>query len=97
MSTVIRTFWAVLCLSFCGFSTAADKNADTGTTQPNIVFLLSDDQRPDTIAALGNPIIKTPHLDQLVKAGTSFTRAVCANPICTPSRAEILSGCQWFS
>jgi len=64
---------------------------------PNVLFLLTDDQRPDTIAALGNPHINTPHLDGLVKAGTSFTRATCAYPICTPSRAEILSGCDTFT
>jgi arylsulfatase A-like enzyme len=63
---------------------------------PNILFLLTDDQRPDTIAALGNDVIQTPHLDRLVREGVAFTRAVCANPICTPSRAEILSGCNGF-
>ena len=36
--------------------------------RPNILFLLSDDQRPDTIAALGNEIIQTPHIDSLVKS-----------------------------
>ena len=60
--------------------------------RPNILLLVSDDQRPDTIAALGNPLIKTPSLDRLVREGTSFTRAICANPICTPSRAELLTG-----
>lgn len=63
---------------------------------PNILFLLSDDQRPDTIHALGNEIIQTPNLDGLVKQGTTFTRATCGNPICTPSRAEIMSGCSGF-
>lgn len=61
--------------------------------QPNILLLVSDDQRPDTIAALGNPIIQTPSLDRLVRRGSVFTRAICANPICTPSRAELLTGC----
>jgi arylsulfatase A-like enzyme len=60
--------------------------------RPNIVFLLADDLRPDTIAALGNPIIKTPHLDSLVRRGTAFARAVSAYPICGVSRGEILSG-----
>ncbi len=62
----------------------------------NVVFLLADDQRPDCIRALGNPLIHTPHLDRLVQGGTAFTRAICANPICTPSRAEILTGCSGF-
>lgn len=60
--------------------------------QPNVLFLLSDDQRPDTIHALGNDFIQTPNLDKLVHAGSAFTRATCGNPICTPSRAEIMSG-----
>ncbi len=64
--------------------------------RPNVLFLLTDDQRPDTIAALGNEHIQTPNLDRLVRRGTAFTRAVCANPICTPSRAEILTGCSSF-
>ena len=48
--------------------------------------------RPDAIAALGNRQIRTPHLDALVRAGTVFRQATCANPICVPSRAEMLSG-----
>jgi arylsulfatase A-like enzyme len=64
---------------------------------PNVVFLLADDQRPDTIAALGNKVIHTPHLDSLVRDGTTFTRATCANPLCVPSRAEILTGCSGFT
>ena len=64
--------------------------------RPNVLLLVSDDQRSDTIAALGNNVIRTPHLDQLVREGTAFTRATCGNPICTPSRAEILSGCSSF-
>lgn len=69
---------------------------EAGAKRPNILFLLSDDQRPDTIAALGNPVIKTPHLDRLVREGTTFTRATCAHPLCFPSRAEILTGTTGF-
>ncbi len=63
---------------------------------PNILFLISDDQRPDTISALGNKIIRTPNLDSLVRGGTAFTRAVAAYPICHASRAEILTGTSAF-
>jgi arylsulfatase A-like enzyme len=63
---------------------------------PNVLVLVADDQRPDTIAALGNSVIQTPNLDRLVREGSVLTRAVCANPICTPSRAEILTGCSGF-
>jgi arylsulfatase A-like enzyme len=66
------------------------------TAPKNIVFLFSDDQRADTIAALGNKHIKTPNLDQLVRAGTAFTRAYCMGArqgaVCVPSRAMLLTG-----
>jgi arylsulfatase A-like enzyme len=62
-----------------------------------VLLIVSDDQRPDTIAALGNPHIETPHLDALVRAGTAFTRAVSPNPICICARAELLSGCTSFT
>ena len=64
--------------------------------RPSILLIVTDDQRPDTIAALGNPHIQTPHLDKLVRGGLSFTRATCAHPLCYPSRAELLTGCTGF-
>jgi arylsulfatase A-like enzyme len=60
--------------------------------QPNILWYCTDQQRFDTIGALGNPFVKTPTLDQLVAKGTTFTRAYCQSPICTPSRASFMSG-----
>lgn len=62
----------------------------------NIIVLLSDDQRFDTISALGNKDIITPNLDFLVKNGTTFTQAHVmgglSGAICQPSRAMILTG-----
>ena len=64
--------------------------------RPNVVFIFADDQRADTIAALGNPVIKTPNLDRLVKRGVAFTRAYMQGgnqgATCVPSRAMLLSG-----
>lgn len=68
----------------------------TAEEQPNLLLIVSDDQRPDTIHALGNPLIETPNLDWLVRNGVAFTRAICPNPICTPSRAEIMTGASSF-
>jgi arylsulfatase A-like enzyme len=63
---------------------------------PNVVFIFADDQRADTIAALGNPVIKTPNLDRLVKRGVAFNRAYMQGgnqgATCVPSRAMLLSG-----
>lgn len=61
-------------------------------TRPNVVLLVSDDQRPDTIHELGNEIIRTPNWDRMVAKGTTFTRAITAAPLCVPSRAELLTG-----
>ena len=59
---------------------------------PNILWICSDQQRWDTIGALGNPHVRTPHLDRLCQAGTAFTHAFCQSPICTPSRSSFLTG-----
>lgn len=60
--------------------------------RPNILWFCSDQQRWDTIGALGNPHVRTPHLDRLVAEGVAFTRAYVQSPICTPSRASFLTG-----
>lgn len=61
-------------------------------SHPNILWYCTDQQRFDTIAALGNSHIQTPNLDKLVSESTTFTHAYCQSPICTPSRASFLSG-----
>lgn len=74
--------------------------ASDAAKKPNVVFLFADDQRADTIGALGNPHIKTPNLDQLVKSGFVFRNAYClganVGAVCTPSRNMLLSGRAYF-
>jgi arylsulfatase len=60
--------------------------------RPNILWYCSDQQRFDTIGALGNPHVHTPNLDRLAAEGVAFTHAYCQAPICTPSRASFLTG-----
>ena len=60
--------------------------------RPNILWYCTDQQRFDTIGALGNPHVKTPAIDALVKGGTAFTHAYCQSPICTPSRSSFMTG-----
>lgn len=59
--------------------------------KPNILLITSDQQHWNTIGAF-NPEIHTPNLDRLVREGTTFTRAYCPNPTCTPTRASIITG-----
>lgn len=60
--------------------------------RPNIVFILTDQQRYDSIRALGFSHVDTPNLDRLVNEGTSFDRTYVTAPSCSPSRASLFSG-----
>ena len=60
--------------------------------QPNILWICTDQQRADTIGALGNKFVRTPHINALASQGTAFTSAYCQSPVCTPSRASFLTG-----
>ena len=60
--------------------------------RPNIVVILSDDHRADTMSNMGHPFIKTPHLDRLAKEGVKFTNAFATTPLCSPSRGCFLTG-----
>jgi arylsulfatase A-like enzyme len=60
--------------------------------KPNIVFILTDDQRWDALGVAGNQIIKTPQMDELAKKGVYFKNAFSTTPICAASRASILTG-----
>ncbi len=60
--------------------------------RPNILWICTDQQRYDTIRALGNRHINTPSIDKLVGEGVSFTQAYAQSPVCTPSRAAFLTG-----
>jgi arylsulfatase A-like enzyme len=68
--------------------------------RPNVLFLFTDDQRADTIGALGNRLIQTPNLDGLVRRGFVFRNAYCMGgnqpAVCLPSRTMLLSGRSLF-
>ena len=61
---------------------------------PNILFVMTDNQRFDTIAALGNELIYTPNLDRLVRRGLAFQRAYTTCTVCIPARYTIRTGCE---
>lgn len=64
----------------------------SSTSKPNILFITTDQQRFDTIHALGNDHIYTPHLNWIVDQGVTFTRCYSDSPICMPARATIMTG-----
>src|SRR3546814_8560197 len=60
--------------------------------KPNIVFIMVDDLGWGELGCYGNTFNETPHLDQLARQGMRFTQAYAAAPVCSPTRASILTG-----
>ena len=66
--------------------------AEPMATKPNIVLFLADDLGGTDLGCYGADLIESPHLDQLAKEGVRFTRAYSPSPVCTPTRASIMTG-----
>ncbi|EDM25444.1 arylsulfatase A [Lentisphaera araneosa HTCC2155] len=73
-----------LCIFFFSLSAFADK--------PNVVLIFADDQGYGDLSCFGSETIKTPYIDQMAKEGRKFTSFMVASPVCTPSRAALLTG-----
>ena len=58
----------------------------------NVLFLLSDQHKHRALGIHGDPVARTPQLDALARGGVRFDSAYCTNPVCTPSRASLLTG-----
>ncbi|NER17823.1 sulfatase-like hydrolase/transferase [Spongiivirga citrea] len=74
------------------FSSIAQRVTKSAKKKPNIIFILTDDQRFDAIGYIGNELVTTPEMDKLAKEGTYFKNAIVTTPICAASRASILTG-----
>ena len=72
---------------------SAVRGAAVPVERPNILFVMTDQQRFDTIHALGNSDIHTPNLDRLVRRGLAFTNAYSTCPVCIPARYTVRTGC----
>lgn len=82
MKSGLRLFIAILCLT--GFGVAADR--------PNFVFVLVDDLRWDELGCTGHAFSRTPNIDRIAHEGARFRNAFCTTPLCSPSRANLLTG-----
>lgn len=82
----MRTALVLLAVTFGAPALAADR-------APNVVVILADDLGYGDLACFGNKKLKTPHIDRLAANGTRFTNFYVSQPVCTASRASLLSGC----
>ncbi len=60
--------------------------------RPNLLIIMTDQQRYDALSIAGNKVLTTPHMDSIGKAGAYFSRALCHSPVCAPARAALLTG-----
>jgi len=100
-SLCLTIAWIVAGLFAVAYPSRAVSAAEAPKVKrPNVLFLFTDDQRPDTVAALGNPQIQTPNLDRLVRTGLVFHNSYCMGStmpaVCLPSRTMMLSGRSLF-
>ncbi len=70
----------------------ADGGPAASGAPPNLLFLLTDDHRWDALGCMGNPVVRTPHIDALARGGTLFRNAFVTTSICCASRATLLTG-----
>jgi len=76
-----------------GSSSCSRKEAkDEQSRKPNILFIFTDQQNVNALSANGNPYLKTPNQDFLVKNGISFLNSYCTAPVCGPSRSSLITG-----
>ena len=91
MKTILRLLICMVSLlPVPGIGTAADV---TAARKPKIVFIFVDDQGYYDLGCYGATEVKTPHIDALANGGVRFTDYYAAAPICSPSRAGLLTGC----
>lgn len=62
-------------------------------TQPNIVLIMSDQHRGDTLGCAGHPCVRTPNLDRLATRGVYYANAFSPMPVCVPARYSVITGC----
>lgn len=94
---IVSSFLVILdprteCWEDRGEVSATQNAAKPDTSKPNIVVIFCDDLGWGDLGCFGNPTIRTPHLDRMSQEGQKWTQFYVAAPVCTPSRAALMTG-----
>lgn len=89
-AALYKRLWLALCCLVLAFGSAAV--AADGARRPNIVVMMTDDQRFDFLSCAGHPFIKTPNMDRIAADGYHFANMFVTNSLCAPSRATLMTG-----
>jgi alpha-L-rhamnosidase len=89
---ILTSMVFLACLQLNAAKNPLQKENNSRDKKPNIIFILTDDQRWDALGYAGNKIIQTPEMDKLAEAGAYFSHGIVTTPICSASRASIFSG-----
>ena len=87
----VRVLGRFLMLLLVGTTAACVEDPAPASESPNVIFVLTDDQRYDELGFM-NPIIETPNMDRIAAEGVHFRNAFVTTSLCSPSRASILTG-----
>ena len=83
---------AVVAALFFFSARGLDFAAQSPKQRPNLLFIITDQQRFDALGCAGNHVLKTPNLDRLAQEGARFVNAYSACPVCVPARTSMLTG-----
>ncbi|WGK65238.1 sulfatase [Croceiramulus getboli] len=91
-TTLLLSLLLSLCLSCKHSSTAGEEEITANLNRPNIIMIVADDMGWHDLGAYGNDFMETPNLDRLAETGIKFTDAYAGAPLCSPSRAALMTG-----
>ena len=75
-----------------GLGLAAAAPGCTRYRRPNVIYMITDDQRWDLMSCAGHPVLRTPHMDRIAAEGARFTNVFVTSSLCSPARGSFLSG-----
>src|SRR5262252_4485656 len=84
--------WTMGCHDLVLLAASSGQNRSENSTAPNVLVVIADQWRAQAFGFAGDPNAKTPHLDRFADSSSRFINAVAGLPVCSPTRASLLTG-----